>query len=64
MRAGADGSYLFDTLPPGEYFVCALTEFDPTLQNEPAFLQELIPASVRITIAEGQTIRHDLRIGR
>ena len=64
MRAGVDGSYLFDTLPPGEYFVCALTELDPTLQNEPAFLQELIPASVRITIAEGQTIRQDLRIGR
>ena len=64
MRAGVDGSYLFDTLPPGEYFVCALTEFDATLQNEPAFLQELIPASVRITIAEGQTIRQDLRIGR
>ena len=64
MRAGVDGSYLFDTLPPGEYFVCALTELDPTLRNEPAFLQELIPASVRITMAEGQTIRQDLRVGR
>jgi protocatechuate 3,4-dioxygenase beta subunit len=63
MRAGVDGSYLFDTLPPGEYFVCALTELDATLQYEPAFLQELMPASIRIRLAEGQTIRQDLRVG-
>jgi hypothetical protein len=63
LRAGADGSFLFDTLPPGEYFVCALTELDPALQSEPTFLQELIPASIRIKLADGQAIRQDLRVG-
>lgn len=63
MRAGPDGSYLFDTLPAGDYYVCALTELDATLQYEGAFLQELIPASARITLGDGQTIRQDLRIG-
>ena len=62
MRAGVDGSYLFDTLPPGEYYLCALTELDPTLQNEPAFLQELMAASVRLTLKEGQAVRQDLRV--
>ena len=62
MRAATDGSYLFDTLPPGEYFICALTELDTTLQNEPAFLQELISASVRVTLTEGQARQQDLRV--
>ena len=62
VRAGVDGSYRLSGLPPGEYFLCALTEIDYEQQYDPAYLEQFISASIKITIGDGEKKRQDLRI--
>lgn len=62
-RASDTGSYVIGGLPPGEYFLCALTELDMELRFEPSYLEQLVPASTKITLAEGEKKIQNLRIG-
>lgn len=62
-RAGVDGSYLLDGLPPGDYYVCALTELDQTQQFDPAYLGQFVSGSIKIAIADGEQRALDLKIG-
>jgi hypothetical protein len=64
VRSTDNGSYTMAGLPAGEYFLCALTELDTMLQFEPEYLEQLIPASIKITLAEGEKKTQNLRIGR
>lgn len=49
-------------LPPGEHFIAALTDFDPGDSNDPAFLEQLIPGAIRISVADGEKKKQDFRI--
>ena len=62
-RAGTDGSYELQNLPPGEYYLCALTELEVAQQSEPSFLDQVIPHAIKITLADGETRTQNLRIG-
>jgi len=62
-RAGVDGSFELSALPPGEYYLCALTELEVAQQSEASFLDEAIPGAVKITLGDGESKRQDLRIG-
>ena len=62
-RAGTDGSYTLSGLPAGNYFLCALTEIDTTLQYEAEYLDQLLPASLKITLADGEKKVQNLRTG-
>lgn len=63
-RARETGDYSFNGLPPGEYFLCALTEIDTTrVSADPAYLEELAPLSIKLSIGEGEKKRQDLRVG-
>ena len=62
MRTRADGTYAIDSLPPGDYFFCTLTEMDPALQYDAGFLSELARASLSITLGEGEKKVQDLKI--
>lgn len=53
-RASTDGSFSITGLPAGEYYVCALTEYDPATASDPSFLGPLVPASVKVTLADGE----------
>jgi hypothetical protein len=61
-RPATDGRYAFTDLPPGDYLVAALTDLDPDEWQEPAFLSQVAPSAIGISLAEGQTKRQDLRI--
>jgi protocatechuate 3,4-dioxygenase beta subunit len=63
VRSGDNGSYAIVGLPPGEYYLCALTELDTGLQYEGEYLQQFIPSAIRITLGEGEKKKQDLRIG-
>jgi hypothetical protein len=63
VRAGEDGSYTFTGLPPGNYFLCALTEIDTTLQYEPAYLDDLVPVSIKLSLGDGEKKIQHLRAG-
>lgn len=62
MRTRGDGSYAIDTLPPGDYFLAALTELDPAMQYDADFLTELTKSSLRFTLGESEKKTQDLRI--
>jgi hypothetical protein len=64
VRPGVDGRYMMAGLPPGRYLLAALTDVDENDWQDPAFLEQLLPASIAIAIAEGERKVQDLRIGR
>lgn len=64
VRPGVDGRYTITGLPPGRYMLAALTDVDENDWQDQAFLEQLVPASVAITIGEGERKTQDLRIGR
>jgi uncharacterized protein (DUF2141 family) len=63
-RPSSDGSFSVIDLPAGDYLIAALTDIEPDEWQQPAFLEALVPAAVKITIADGQKVRQDLRIAR
>ena len=62
-RPDVAGRYAIADLPPGDYFLAAVTDIDENDWQDPAFLRQLVPASIRIAIAEGATTVQDLMIG-
>ena len=63
-RPGTDGRFAFADLPPGEYLIAALTDVEPDEWQSPAFLEQLVPGSIRVTIADGQRVTQDIRVVR
>jgi protocatechuate 3,4-dioxygenase beta subunit len=61
-RPGTDGKFTVSNLPPGEYRVAAVVDVSPTEITDPQFLEQLVAASVKITLAEGERKTQDLRI--
>jgi hypothetical protein len=55
------GTYEFKDLPPGEYFVAAISENDTTDWETVAFRDKLIPSAVKITVGPGESRSLDLR---
>jgi hypothetical protein len=63
-RPASDGAFSIMDLPAGEYFLAALTDADPRDLQDQAFLEQVVGASVKITVIDGQKVRQDLRIAR
>jgi hypothetical protein len=63
-RPSSDGNFSIVDLPAGDYLIAALTDIEPDEWQQPAFLETLVPTSVKISIADGQKVRQDLRIAR
>ena len=63
VRPGVDGRFSIKDLPPGEYYLSAVTEVDQEELQEAKFLEELVKASIKIAIGEGEKKVQDLRIG-
>jgi hypothetical protein len=60
-RPATDGAYSVQ-VPAGEYYVAALTDLESGETNNPAFLEQLIPGAFKITVADGERKRQDIRI--
>jgi hypothetical protein len=63
-RADTDGTWIVRRLPAGDYLIAALTDVDEADLLETSFLDGIAAAAVRVTIADGEEKRQDLRIGR
>jgi hypothetical protein len=59
----SDGTYKVQGLPAGDYYVCALTDLDPADLYDPACLDQLAPASFKITLADGEKKTQNLKLG-
>jgi hypothetical protein len=61
-RPATDGRFTFTGLVAGEYYLAALTDVTPADLNNPQFLELVVPAAVKITIANGEKKTQDLRV--
>ena len=46
VRPANDGRFAINALPPGEYYLAVLFQFDPNEWFTPAFLQQVVPGAV------------------
>jgi len=63
VKAATDGRYQIAGLPPGEYLLCVVTDADPRQIADLSFLDGLAPGGVHISLAEGEKLVQDLKIG-
>jgi hypothetical protein len=69
-RPSTDGAFTFADIVPGDYLLAALTDFDPddlrsdTGVVDSAFAQQLVAASIKVTVGDGEQKRQDVRVGR
>ena len=64
VKLATDGSYRVSGLPPGDYVLCVVTDVDASQLTDPSMLEQLMPAGVKLTLAEGEKKRQDFKIGR
>ena len=63
-RPGTDGRYRLTGLLAGDYYLAVVTTMDSEDGSDPAFLEALVPGTIKISIGHGETRRQDLRISR
>jgi hypothetical protein len=63
-RPATDGGFSIRGLPAGEYLIGALTDIDPADVDDPAFLEQVAAAGIRIQLADGEQKRQDIQIAR
>jgi Carboxypeptidase regulatory-like domain len=61
-RPGTDGKFTFRNLPAGQYRLTAVTDAETGEWFDPAFLSQLLNASIAVTIAEGEKKVQDIRL--
>jgi hypothetical protein len=62
VRPGSDGRFVVAALPPGDYQIGAVTDVEDNQWFEPEFLEQLAPASVKVSLAPGQRLVQNLRV--
>jgi hypothetical protein len=53
---------MFRSLPPGEYYVVVLSDFEQGTQYDPEFLRSLPGIGTRVRINDGAKTTQDLRV--
>jgi hypothetical protein len=62
VRPANDGKFKVLNLPGGEYYIVAVTDVEQGQWYDPAFLAELVGASAKITLGDGEKKTQSLRI--
>jgi len=62
VRPGTDGKFSITNLPVGDYRIAAVVDVMPNEVNEPAFLEQLVGASVAFQLRLGEKKTQDLKI--
>lgn len=64
VRPGTDGRFTVRTLPPGDYKLATLVDFEPGSTTDPAFLQQVDSTALRFTLQPGEKKQQDIRMSR
>jgi hypothetical protein len=62
VRPGTDGKFSFAGLPTGEYRLTAVTDAEPGEWFDPNFLDQLVNASIPISLREGEKKTQDIKV--
>jgi hypothetical protein len=62
VRPDSNGKFSFATLPAGDYYLAALTDYEPTDWFNPSFLEQVAPGAIKVTIGAGERKVQDVRI--
>ena len=62
-RPATDGTFFFGSVPPGDYRLAPVLDPEPGAWFDPAFLQQLDGAALRVSIGDGERKLQNLRIG-
>jgi hypothetical protein len=62
VRPATDGAFSVTGLSAGDYNLAAVTDVDQNQWFDPAFLDQLIPTAIKVTLVEGETRTQNLRI--
>ena len=63
VRPAADGKFVV-SLPAGEYYMAAVTDVTPPDLWDGKFLSELAASSFKVTLADGEKKRQDLKLAK
>jgi hypothetical protein len=63
VRPSSDGTYAITGLPAGDYLLAAVTDVDQEDWQNPSFLEQLVPASVKLSLVAGVPLVQSLRVG-
>ncbi len=63
-RPASDGRYAFRSMPAGDYRLIAVEDVEPGQWFDPAFLKELVGASLAVSVAPGEKRTQDIRASR
>jgi hypothetical protein len=61
VRTSRSGAYAFGSVAPGEYYIAAIPDEKAGDWQDPEFLQVLSRSATRISVADGEQRRQDLR---
>ena len=61
-RPATNGRFAFTDLPPGEYFLAALTDLETPAWQEASFLEQAAQLAIKLTVVEGQKVVQDVKI--
>jgi uncharacterized protein (DUF2141 family) len=61
-RPASDGQFVIRGLPPGEYLLAALTDVENDEWFDQAFLRQLVPGAMKVSLGEGETKVQDVGI--
>ncbi len=64
VRTSKTGVYTIQGLPPGEYYVVAISSTSTREWQDPKFLEAAAPLATRVTILDGDKKTQDLRTSR
>jgi hypothetical protein len=62
IQVSSDGKYRALGLPPGEYFLAALTDYEPGDLGDASFLEQIAAVAMKVTLGEGEKKPQDLKI--
>jgi hypothetical protein len=58
-----EGRYVFSGLPPGQYYVAAVPEYERAIWNTPEYLEQVVPGAITVTIGDGEKKTQDIKLG-
>ena len=63
IQPASDGKFRATGLPAGEYYLAAVTDLDPQDWGDPAFMDQIVPGAIKITVGDGEKKVQDLKVG-